>query len=186
MNSAFLEHLDLVFIKINLIDNETEERDDENEEETEPASQDFSNKDQSNLDFENRSSSSENNSLRDESDAEFNEKYFYIDNYDKNQLKELVKLFVLKVVTSVKDTEEKLIQIPVNQIFSLPRKLWIEKQENNEKETGFIYDDQILEEDRITDFIEDTIDATSENIFKDPGSHIFPYAAKFGPSTEEI
>ncbi|CAI2383303.1 unnamed protein product [Moneuplotes crassus] len=152
----------------------------EDPEETE----DVSHKDQSNTDILSPSSSSGNNSFRDETEMEFNEKYFYIDKYNNHQIKDLIKLFLAKVLTDSKESEESMKQLPSSVIFSLPSKLWIDKQGISDKENED--NDETFEEDKLTDFIEDTIDATDEDILKDPQSTVFPYASKFVQSKKDI
>ena len=147
---------------------------------------DYSNKDQSNTEVQSPCSSSDNNSYRDEHDAELESNYFYIERMKNEQLQAMIKLFIVNVLTNNKDSEDKLKDIPSNIIFSLPTKLWIEKQGNNDKETGSNYNEQLTEEDILTDFVEDSIDATNENRLKESVGSTFPYAAKLVSSTGDI
>jgi hypothetical protein len=95
--------------------------------------------------------------------------------YDNEQLKELIKLYVIKVMAVARDTYEKLKQTSSTLSDTLPTKLWIEKQGNNEKETSYQYGNQSIGDDKITDFIEDTIDATNEKFFKKSRDNMFPF-----------
>ena len=156
---------------------ETEEGEDQ--EESVSSYHDYSHKDQSNMDLQSPSSSSENNSYRDETDTEFNERYFYIDKYDNEQLKELIKLFMIKVMSGFKDSDDNLKDMLTNAIDKIPNKLWIEKQTvGNDKDTGYHYNDQLLGEDKIIDFIEDKIDATNQYSFQEGKDSVYNYATK--------
>lgn len=140
----------------------------------------LTNRDQSHHDLRSPSSSSENNSYRDETDNEFNERYFYVDKYEDSQLKMLIKAFVVKVMIITKDVEGKLTEITDPTNYAIPSKLWVEKQgATTEKDASYHFvSTQGPSDDRITDFIEDTIDATSENRLKESGDHLYSYAAK--------
>lgn len=143
-------------------DHDVDDQEDlEDTEEMNPSFHDYSNKDQSHTDLQSPSESSENNSYRDETDNEFNERYFYVDKYDNEQLKELMKLFIIKVMTVAKDADCSPKDMLKSAIYNLPTKLWIDKQGAGEKDSGYYYNDQMLGNDKITDFIEDRIDATS-------------------------
>jgi hypothetical protein len=80
-------------------DDEGESEEIEESEETTRTYVEFSNKDQSNPEIKSPSSSS-NNSYREEIDNEFNERYFYVDKYSNDQLKELIKLFICSVLSA--------------------------------------------------------------------------------------
>ena len=125
--------------------------------------QEYSNRDQSNTELQSPSSSSENNSFKDETDVEFNERFFYVDKYDSDQIKQLVKLFIIKVNSDQKSLIEKS-KMTCNEIaYDIPENLWVEKQNtNNDKNTvpNSSNDSQSIQ--KLTDFIEDSLDAKSE------------------------
>ena len=125
--------------------------------------QEYSNRDRSNTELQSPSSSSENNSFKDETDIEFNERYFYVDKYDSDQLKQLVKLFIIKVNSDQKSLSEKS-KMTCNEIaYDIPANLWVEKQNINNDKSNVINntnDSQSIK--KLTDFIEDSLDAKSE------------------------
>ena len=96
--------------------------------------QEYSNRDQPNTELQSPSSSSENNSFKDETDIEFNKRYFYVDKYDSVQLRQLVKLFIIKVNSDQKSLSKKS-KMTCNEIaYDIPENLWVEKQNvNNDK-----------------------------------------------------
>lgn len=124
----------------------------------------YSNTDKSNTDYQSSSSSSESNSMKDEGNTEFNDRYFYIDKYDNDQLKQLIKLFMLKVNSDTKSIPEAKSRMSINELaFVIPENLWIEKQtSNNEKEDSPRYDQNNFENRQISDFIEDSLDANND------------------------
>ena len=128
------------------------------------------------LSNEIQSSSSENNSYKNEADDEFNDRYFYVDKYENEQLKMLIRLFIFKVTNSIKDHESKLDDGVLVLYCSVPNNLWTEKQINSGDSNNCYKSHDNLNNDRITDFIEDSLDAVNENKQSELKENPYDYA----------
>lgn len=163
------------------VDDEGESEEADEIEDITRAYAEFSNKEQSNPEVKTPSSSS-SNSYREETDNEFNERYFYVDKYSNDQLKELIKLFICSVLSTTskwggcwsadfmtkaiilgRESDDKL-KAPFNVTETLPSKLWIEKQPAPPESTYHFVQAQEFVDDKMTDFIEDNLEANLPQI----------------------
>ena len=131
---------------------------------------------QNQLNNEIHSSSSENNSYKYDTDDEFYERYFYINKYENKELKMLIRLFILKVTNSNKDYENKFNEGVLNIYCSVPNSLWTEKQNSNTQSINNHKPHDNLSNERITDFVEDNLDAVNENKQSELKENPYDYA----------